>query len=76
MRIRNVRLRGGDTVDVLSGRAKIAVLWAHDPTLPVAPGGFNSRDRILIPKLSEVHAHLDSSGLGHSFTHALSGRAW
>ena len=67
MRIRNVRPWGGDAVDVLIDGAKIAALSPHDPTLPVAPGELDGRGRILIPSLSDVHVHLDSSRIGQPF---------
>ena len=67
MRIRNVRPWGGDAVDVLIDGAKIAALSPHDPTLPVAPGNLDGRGRILIPSLSDVHVHLDSSRIGQPF---------
>ena len=52
---------------VLIDGAKIAALSPHDPTLPVAPGELDGRGRILIPSLSDVHVHLDSSRIGQPF---------
>ena len=74
--IKNVRPRGGETVDILVQEGRIAAIGASAGAGIDGAEVIDGEGRLVLPGLADAHTHIDKSTLGLGWYSRKAGRDW